>query len=316
MSDLSDLRVFSGRSHPELVEHICAELGIVPGAREIVRFSNENLLVQIEESVRECDVFVVQTSCPPVHEHLVELLIMIDALKRASARRVTAVVPYFPYVRSDKKDRPRISITARLVADMLEAAGADRVLTMDLHAPQIQGFFKIPVDHLKAAPILARHIRETVDLTNAVVVASDAGEAKDAAAFANRLQVDIAIIDKRRYDHDEDARAEHLIGDVRGKTAVLIDDEIASGGTLLQAADFLRREGATEVVACATHGVLTGTASERLQASQIKEVSVTDTIPQPLHKRAPSIHHLSVAPLFAQAIRNIHTGASISTIFK
>lgn len=312
----SKLRVFSGRSHPELTERICEHLSIAPSSREIIRFSNENLLIQLGESVRECDVYVVQTSSPPVHEHLMELLIFIDALKRASARRVTVVMPYFPYVRSDKKDRPRISITARLVADLIEAAGADRVLTMDLHAPQIQGFFKIPLDHMKAAPILAKHARETIDLRNAIVVAGDAGEAKDAADFAKRLELDIAIIDKRRYAHDENARAEHLIGDVRGKTAILIDDEIASGGTLLQATDFLKKEGAGEVLAYATHGVLTGNGPEKLQASQIARVAVTDTIPHPIHKCVPKLEVLSVAELFAQAIKNIHTGASVGTLFK
>ena len=316
MAEMKSIRVFSGRSHPELTEAICARLGIPVGQREIIRFSNENLLVQIEESVRECDVFVVQTSSPPVNEHLVELLIFIDALKRASARSVTAVMPYFPYVRSDKKDRPRISITARLMADLIEAAGADRVVTMDLHAPQIQGFFKIPVDHLQAGPLLAEHVRRTVDLSNAIVVAGDAGEAKDAAKFAARLRLDLAIIDKRRYAHDDNARAEHLIGDVRGRTAILIDDEIASGGTILQAADFLRREGATGVVACATHPVFTGNASERLAHSNISQLAVTDTIPLPIYKRFDQLEVLSVADLFADAIMRIHTGESVSVLFR
>lgn len=315
MASASDLRVFSGRSHPELTDRICNHLSIEPSPREIIRFSNENLLIQLGESVRECDVFVVQTSCPPVHEHLMELLIFIDTLKRASARRVTAVMPYFPYVRSDKKDKPRIPITARLVADLVEAAGADRVLTMDLHAPQIQGFFKIPVDHLNAAPILAAHVNNTVELDNAIVVAGDAGEAKDATAFAKRLDLDIAIIDKRRVAHDEQAKVEHLIGDVDGKTAILIDDEIASGGTLLQATDFLVRKGSEEVVACATHGVLTGNAPEKMQTSTLREIAVTDTMPLPLHKRVPKLRELTVSELFAHAIRNIHTGDSVSKLF-
>lgn len=315
MSRFTDMRVFSGRSHCDLTNSICSHLGIEPGKREIIRFSNENLLIQIEESVRESDVYVVQTSAPPVNEHVIELLIFIDALKRASAARVTAVLPYFPYVRSDKKDKPRIPITARLMADLLEAAGADRVVTMDLHSPQIQGFFKIPVDHLQAAPLLADFIRTNVDLSNAVVVASDAGEAKDAAAFANRLKLDIAIIDKRRFSHDEVAVAANLIGDVRGKTAILIDDEVASGGTLLQAADFLRREGAVEVVACASHAVFTGNAAQKLSDSNITRMAVTDTIPVPEDKRFPGLEVLSVAELFANAIRRIHTGESVSTLF-
>lgn len=316
MSRFTDLRVFSGRSHCELTHSICAHLGIEPGRREIIRFSNENLLVQVEESVRESDVYVVQTSCPPVNEHIMELLIFIDALKRASAARVTAVLPYFPYVRSDKKDRPRIPITARLMADLLEAAGADRVVTMDLHSPQIQGFFKIPLDHLQAAPLLADFVRKRVDVSNAIVVASDAGEAKDAAAFASRLNLDIAIIDKRRSGHDENAVATNLIGDVRGKTAILIDDEVASGGTLLQAADFLRREGATEVVACATHAVFTGNAPQKLGDSNITRMAVTDTIPVGKEKQFEGLEVLSVAELFADAIHRIHTGESVSTLFQ
>lgn len=315
MSRFNDLRIFAGRSHCELTQAICSHLGVEPGKRDIVRFSNENLLVQIEESVREADVFVVQTSCPPVNEHIMELLIMIDALKRASAGRITAVLPYFPYVRSDKKDKPRIPITARLMADLLEAAGADRVVTMDLHSPQIQGFFKIPLDHLQAGPLLADYIRSTTDLENAIVVASDAGEAKDAAAFANRLNLDIAIIDKRRFGHDDRAVAANLIGDVRGKRAILIDDEIASGGTMLQAAEFLRREGAVEVVACATHAVFTGNATQKIAGSAIARMAVTDTIPVNDEKRWDSLSVLSVAPLFANAIRRIHEGESVSTLF-
>lgn len=316
MNRFSDLRVFAGSSHVELTEEICQHLGIAPGKREIIRFSNENLLVQIEESVRESDVFVVQTSCPPVNEHIMETLILIDALKRASAARITAVLPYFPYVRSDKKDRPRIPITARLMADLLEAAGADRVVTMDLHSPQIQGFFKIPLDHLQAAPLLAKFVRANVDTDNAIVVASDAGEAKDAAAFANRLDVDIAIIDKRRTGHDENAIAANLIGDVKGKTAILIDDEVASGGTLLQAANFLRREGAVEVVACATHAVFTGEAPKKLGESNITRMAVTNTIPVGEEKRFDGLEVISVAELFADAIKRIHTGESVSELFR
>ncbi len=316
MSRFTDLRVFSGSSHPELTDSICAHLGITPGKREIIRFSNENLLVQIEESVRESDVFVVQTSCPPVNEHIMEELILIDALKRASAARITAVLPYFPYVRSDKKDKPRIPITARLMADLLEAAGADRVVTMDLHSPQIQGFFKIPLDHLQAAPLLADFVRKRIHGDNAVVVASDAGEAKDAASFASRLNLDIAIIDKRRTAHDENAIAANLIGDVKGKVAILIDDEVASGGTLVQATEFLHREGATKVIACATHAVFTGNAPERLRNSGVTEMAVTNTLPVGPEKRFDGLEVISVAGLFADAIRRIHTGESVSTLFQ
>ncbi len=311
----NDIAVFAGRSHPELAEAICSDLGVPLGRSEVIRFSNENLMVQIHENVRQADVFVVQTSTSPVNEHLVELLIFIDALKRASAARVTAVLPYFPYVRSDKKDRPRISITARLVADMLEAAGADRVLTMDLHSPQIQGFFKIPVDQLTAQPILMEYLRGAYDLSDWVVVATDAGGAKDAGRFAGRLDLDLAVIDKRRYADDEKARAENLIGDVTGRTAFLVDDEIASGGTLLQAVDFLRRRGVARVIAAATHPVFTGQAPELLQTSALDRVVVTDSIPVPLLKRFDKLEVLTVAPIVAAAMRRIHDGRSVSALF-
>jgi len=312
----NDILVFSGSSHPALAEGICHRLGISVGRSEVVSFSNENLMVQIHENVREADVFVVQTSTSPVNEHLVELLIFIDALKRASARRVTAVLPYFPYVRSDKKDRPRISITARLVADLLEAAGADRVLTMDLHAPQIQGFFKVPVDQLMALPLIASHVEATCALQDAVVVATDAGGAKDAGAYAARLKLDLAIIDKRRYADDECVRAEHLIGDVQGRMALIFDDEIASGSTILEAASFLRRAGATSVIASATHAVFTRNAPELLQVSSLDRVVVTDTIPVPVTKHVPKLQVLGVAELFASAIRAIHDGRSVSALFE
>jgi ribose-phosphate pyrophosphokinase len=311
----NDLLVFSGRSHESLATSICAELGIALGRSNVVRFSNENLMVQIDENVREADVFLIETSAPPVNEYLVETLIYIDALKRASARRVTAVIPYFPYVRSDKKDKPRISITARLVADLLEAAGADRVLTMDLHSPQIQGFFKIPVDNLSSLPIMAGHIRDTYDTSNSVVVATDAGGAKAAGRFASRLGLDLAIVDKRRYADDERAKAEALIGDVEGRRAFLFDDEIASGGTIIEAADFLRRRGASSVVAGATHGVFTRDAVVKLNNSWLEEVVVTDTIPLPPQKRFDKLTVKTVAPLFAQAISAIHEGRSISALF-
>lgn len=311
----NDILVFSGRSHPRLTQAICRELGLQVAASEVVRFSNENLMVQIRENVREADVFVVQTSTEPVHEHLMELLIYIDALKRASARRVTAVVPYFFYARSDKKDRPRISITARLVADILEAAGADRVLTMDLHSPQIQGFFKIPVDQLQARPLIADHMMASHDLTDAVIVATDAGAAKDAGSYAIAMNLDLAIVDKRRYGDDERARAEHLIGSVDGRTAIILDDEIASGTTLVQAAEFVRRQGATRILAGATHAVLTGNAVETLEDSRLDRILVTDTLPISGDKAISRLDILTVAPLFAQAIARIHDGRSVSELF-
>lgn len=311
----NDILVFSGRSHPKLANDICRELGITLAASEVIRFSNENLMVQIHENVREADVFVVQTSTSPVNEYLVELLIYIDALKRASARRVTAVIPYFFYARSDKKDRPRISITARLVADLLEAAGCDRVLTMDLHAPQIQGFFKIPCDALQGFPIIAENILATEDLNDAVIVATDAGAAKEAGRYAAALNLELAIVDKRRDGDDEKARAEHLIGNVEGRTAIILDDEIASGRTLIEAAEFVKRAGARRIFAGATHAVLTGEAPQLLQDSVLERVLLTDTLPVPTDKLVPKIEPQPVAKLFAQAIERIHDGRSLSELF-
>ena len=310
-----DIKVFSGRSHPELCDSICSHLGIPLGASRVVRFSNENLMVLIDENVRESDVFVVQTSSPPVNEHLIELLIFIDALKGASAARVTAVIPYFFYARSDKKDRPRISITARLVADLLEAAGADRVLTIDLHAPQIQGFFRIPVDQLQAVRLLSDAVKRRIDLENTVIVASDAGEAKDIGRYANRLGCPIAIIDKRRYGDDEKAVAERLIGDVEGKIALLVDDEIATGGTMRKAAEFLRAKGAKDVLGAATHAVFSGDR-EKWDNSALSEVLVTDSVPVPKEKHFKGLRVSSVSRLLAEAIRRIHDGRSVSRLFE
>ncbi len=234
------IKLISGTSHPALAAEIAQHLGLPLCETEIHRFGNENILFQCKENVRESDVFVIQTSCPPVSDLLIELLIIIDALKHASARRITAVLPYLPYARSDKKDRPRISITARLVADLLETAGAHRVLTMNLHSPQVQGFFRIPVDQLNATPIVCDHLRATTNLAESVLVASDVGEAKDLGEYANRLKLPLAIIDKRRRDDTENPVAVGLIGDVRNRDALIIDDEIASGGTMIEAARFLR----------------------------------------------------------------------------
>jgi len=307
--------IFSGQSHRGLAEDICAHLGLRVGESTTIKFSNENLMVQIEENVREADVFVVQTASPPLHQNIFELLIMLDALKSASAARVTAVIPYFPYVRSDKKDRPRISITARLMADLITAAGADRVLTMDLHSAQIQGFFRCPADQLQAINLMCDHLRRR-DLTDAVLVASDAGEAKDVARYTNRLDLPMAIIDKRRDGDDEDPRAAHIIGDIKGRSCILVDDEIASGGTLLRATELLLERGAREVRGVATHAVLSGRALERIQSSPISEVIVTDTIPIPDEKRIEKLKVISVARLLADAIRSIHDGTSVSALFR
>jgi len=311
-----DIKVIGGNAHPELARDICKHLGIEQCQSSVVKFSNENLMVHIEENVRGADVFVIQPSCSPVSEGIVELLITIDALKHASADRITAVLPYFPYARSDKKDRPRISITARLMADLLETAGANRVITMDLHSPQVQGFFRIPADQLLAAPILCDYLRQNRDLTDYVLVAGDVGESKEVGNYANRLNLPIAIVDKRRYGDDEKAQATNLIGDVEGKIALIIDDEIASGGTMMEATRFVLDRGASAVEAACVHPVLSGKAVERIEASALTSLVVTDTIPIPPEKRSAKIEVRSVAPLFAEAIRAIHDGSSVSHLFR
>jgi ribose-phosphate pyrophosphokinase len=308
------LKIFSGSAHPELARAICAELELPLGASHTHRFSNENLKVRILENVREQDVFVIQPSCPPVSEGILELLIMIDALKGSSARRVTAVMPYFPYARSDKKDEPRISITARLMADLLQAAGADRVLTMDLHSPQVQGFFSMPADQLSAVPLLCDYLKKR-DLTNSVVVAPDAGEAKDAAGVAKRLNISLAIIDKRRFGDDEKPRAISLVGDVRGKHVILIDDEIATAGTMVEAVEFVRSQGASAITVAAVHPVLSGAAPERLRNAPVDDYVFSDSIPIPASKSNPRVTVISVARLLAEAISRIHDGRSVSELF-
>ncbi len=307
------IKIFAGTSHPSLAQAICHAIDLPLSKSEVVKFANENLMVRILENVRGCDVFYVQSSAPPVNEALVETLIAIDALKGASAERVTAVLPYLPYSRSDKKDQPRISITARLVADLLQTAGADRVLTMDLHAAQIQGFFHVPVDQLMGAPVLCDYLK-TWDLRDTVLVAGDVGEAKDIGKFANALNLPVAIVDKRRYGNDDRAVATNLIGDVAGKHAIIVDDEIATGGTVIEATNFLMSRGALSVKVVATHAVLSGQAVERLNSSVVDRLIVTDTIPL-RDKKSSKIEVLSVAPLFAKAIRRIHDGDSVSDLF-
>ena len=302
------IKVISGTAHPEFARNVCACLGIEPCRTTFVRFSNENMLVQIDESVREADVFVIQPSCPPVSDGIIELLMTIDALRHASAARITAVLPYFPYARSDKKDRPRVSIAARLMADLIQTAGADRILTMNLHSPQVQGFFRIPSDQLQAAPILCDYLRESRDLSDYVLVAGDVGESKDVGHYAARLGLPIAIVDKRRHADDEAVRAVNLIGDVRGKVALIVDDEVASGATLVEAARFVLERGAAAVEACVVHAVLSGKAIERIEGSPLRQLLVTDTIPLTGRKRSGKIQVKSVAPLFAEAIRAIHDG--------
>jgi ribose-phosphate pyrophosphokinase len=309
-----DLKVFSGNANPALAQGICDYLNIPLSQAEIFEFSNENIFVRILENVRERDVFVVQPICSPVNKSLMELLIMLDALERASAGRVTAVVPYYGYGRTDKKDQPRVPITARLVADMLTVAGADRLLTVDLHAAQIQGFFTIPVDELTALYILSNHF-EQKSLKNLVVVATDIGISKRARDLAERLDTPLAIIEKRRVGNVDKTETLNIIGDVEGMCALTIDDEIDTAGSLVEAVDALLKAGATEVHSCCTHPVFSGPAIERISASPVKEVVVTDTIRVPEIKQNGKITVLSTAPLLGEAIRRIHEGLSIGAMF-
>ncbi|MBI4831131.1 MAG: ribose-phosphate pyrophosphokinase [Candidatus Lindowbacteria bacterium] len=309
------LRVFSGSAHPELAREICNLLETSVGEVTIHKFANDNIKVKIEENVRNADVFVIQPSTIPVNEGFMELLIIIDAIKHASANRITAVLPYYPYARSDKKDEPRISITARLVADLLETAGANRILTMDLHSPQIQGFCRIPADQLLALPILCDYFRAKLE-DDYVVVAADAGGVKTTAGYASRLHLPLAIIDKRRFADDDKAAVLNIVGDVKGKKAIIFDDEISTGGTLVEAAGELLSFGVREVSAGIVHPVLVGNAIDKLAHSRLKELVVTNTLPVPVEKKLDKITVLSVAPLFAEAIKRIHEGESVSALFR
>jgi ribose-phosphate pyrophosphokinase len=308
------IKVFSGNGNPALAQAICDHLGIPLGKANIRRFSNENVFVQVLENVRERDVFVVQPLSIPVSENLVELLIMLDALRSASAQRITAVMPYYSYARSDKKDMPRISITGRLIADLLVTAGAQRVLTMTLHSEQVQGFFRCQADHLSATPILCDHFR-SLNLSNCVALAGDAGSARRAGPYATRLNIPLAFVDKRRVS-DEEVEIRAIVGEVAGKTILYFDDEIARGTSLLETVKLLQGLGVGDIYVGATHGVFTGDACERIMESPIRKVVVTDTVPLPADRRCAKILQLSVAPLFGEAIRRIHTGESVSEIFE
>jgi ribose-phosphate pyrophosphokinase len=308
-----ELKLFSGNANRPLAEEISQYLRLPLGQADVDRFSDSEVFVQINENVRGADVFVIQPTCPPVNDTLMELLVMIDALKRASARRITAVLPYYGYGRQDRKVRPRVPITAKLVADLLTAAGVDRLIALDLHAGQIQGFFNIPVDHLFAAPVIIDYLGKK-DLQDPVIVSPDAGGVERARAIAKRLKAGLAIIDKRR-DGPNVAVFMHLIGDVRGKDAVIIDDMIDTAGTLVQAVGALAREGARRILACGVHPVLSGPAVERIGSSPIEEVIVTNSIPVDDGKRGGRVTVLSVAPLLGEAIRRIHDEESVSTLF-
>ena len=309
-----DLRIFTGNAHPELAQSICDFLETPQGACEVFSFSNENIFVRIKENVRERDVFIVQSMTSPVNTSIMELLIMIDAMKRASAGRVTAVVPYYAYGRSDKKDQPRVPITARLLANLIETAGADRLLTMDLHAGQIQGFFNVPVDELTALYMISRYFKDQ-QLSSPVVVAADEGASKRARNVAQSLNAPLALIEKRRTGNDESVEALNVIGDVSGRQAILIDDEVLSGGTLVEGAILLREQGATAVFAGVTHGILSGDATQRIEASPIEKMVISDTVPLPPEKQIAQITVLTVAELMGEAISRIHSGRSVGELF-
>ncbi|OEU53093.1 MAG: phosphoribosylpyrophosphate synthetase [Desulfobacterales bacterium C00003060] len=311
---MNELILFAGNSNLELAQAICRDIGISLGDAEVKTFSDGEIQVVINETVRGKDVFVFQSTCAPVNDHLVELLLMIDAFKRASAQRITAVVPYYGYARQDKKVVPRAPISARLVADLLTAAGANRVITMDLHAGQLQGFFNIPVDNLFAAPVLLEYIKENFE-NDTVIVSPDAGGVERARAFAKRLDTQLAIIDKRRTEPNM-AQAMNVVGDVEAKTTVILDDMVDTAGTLTQAAMALKEHGAVGVHACCSHAVLSGPAIERISDSEIETLVVTDTIP--LNEKAKvcdKVRVLSVSRLLAQAIQRSHTGSSVSSLF-
>ncbi|HEV8579279.1 MAG TPA: ribose-phosphate pyrophosphokinase [Thermoanaerobaculia bacterium] len=309
-----ELKIFGGRAHPALVQEICDYLNLEAGKVSAFNFSDGETFCQIEENVRGSDIFVIQPTCGPVNENLMELLIMLDSFKRSSASRVTAVLPYYGYARQDKKDRPRVPITAKLVADLISRAGADRVLTMDLHADQIQGFFDVPVDHLFAAPVLLDALRE-LRVPDLIVVSPDAGGVERARAIAKRLGAGLAIIDKRRTAPNE-AEVMHIIGDVAGCNAIVVDDIIDTAGTLTKSVDALLKKGAQRVLAAGVHGILSGPALHRIAESPLETVLITNTTPvEEKLSRLPKLRPLSVAPLLGEAIRRIHENSSVSSLF-
>ena len=317
MSVTGNIKIFSGNAHRELAEKICRHLSCDLGAASTDRFSDGEFAFQIGENVRGADVFIIQPTCPPTDESLMELLIMLDTFKRASAERVTAVIPYFGYARSDKKDRPRVPITAKLIANLIDTSGADRVLTVDLHASQIQGFFDIPVDHLYVAPVIVNYFQEN-PIENLVVVAPDTGGAERSRAYAKRLDAGLVLVDKRR-EKANVAEVMNVVGDVEGMNCLIVDDMCDTGGTICKVAGALHENGANEIYACFSHGVLSGNAIENLSDSHIKKIIVTDTIP--LNEKGRGLEEkgrievLSVAELLATAIKSIHDETSVSFLF-
>ena len=307
------LMVFTGNANPQLAKDICKHLGIALADAFVGKFSEGEIQIRVNQNVRGKDVFIIQPTCPPTNDNLMELLILMDAISRSSAGRITAVIPYYGYARQDRKDRPRVPITAKLVANLLANAGADRVLTMDLHAGQIQGFFDIPVDHLYAAPVLIDYFKKFAD-QNIVIVSPDVGGVKMARAFAKRLDAPLGIVDKRRID-GENIEAMNVLGDVKDKIAVLIDDMCATAGSLTEAANALKKMGAKEVYAGVSHGIFSGPAFERIEKSALKEIIVTDSIPINEKTKHPKVKVLSVAKLLAEAIKRIHNEESVSSLF-
>ena len=312
---MDKLNIFTGNANRQLAVAISRHLRIPLGDADVFQFSNENIFVKINDNVRGGDVFVIQSFSAPVNRSIMEMLIMLDALKRASAARITAVIPYYAYGRTDKKDQPRVPITARLIADCVTVAGAHRVLTMDMHAGQIQGFFNIPVDELTAQIILARHFVQK-ELDDFTVVATDEGFAKKARQLADRLEAPLAIVEKRRIGNNGHTEAMGIIGSVEGRHALIVDDEIDTAGSLTQAVRVVHEHGARDIYCCATHGILSGPAIERLSNAPIKEIVITDSIPLSEHKRLPNLTVLSVAELFAGAISRIHDGRSVTELFQ
>lgn len=312
---MNNLKVFACTTAESFAQDVCKELGINLGQKEAFKFKNDNTFVKILETVREDDVYVIQTTIPPVDERIMELLITIDALKRASAKRITVVLPYFPYSRSDKKDQPRIAITAKLVADILVTAGANRVLTCDLHNPAIQGFLSIPSDQLKAKDLLVKNFVD-IPKEDLVIVATDAGSSKKAYKYAKELDATIALLDKRRDDNSDTAIATHFIGEVKNKTCVIFDDEIDTAGSMMEAVKALEENGAKEIYAACTHGILSGPAIQRIESSALKELIITDTVPLTKEKQSKKIKVVSIAPLFAKAIMKIHLGQGVGELFE
>jgi ribose-phosphate pyrophosphokinase len=308
------LRIFSGSSNPALTASIARYLDVPLGEAKLSRFADGEIYFQILENIRGADVFVLQSTAPPVNENLMELLIMLDAFKRSSASRITSVLPYYGYARQDRKDKPRVPISAKLVADLLSAAGTNRVLTMDLHVGQIQGFFNVPVDHLFAAPVILEYIG-SLRIPNLVIVSPDAGGVERARAYAKRLNVSLAVMDKRRGDSNE-VETINVIGEVEGLTAVIVDDIVDSAGTLVKAVEAIYKAGASRVLACCSHAILSGPALKRVSESRLEQLVVTDSIPlSPEKQNCAKIKVLSVAPLLGKAIRSIHEETSVSSLF-